>query len=186
MRRPSAGFTLLELMIVIVIMGTIMGIAIPQMNNLFEVNLKSSMRKLSGAILFCFNESVIKQTPIRLNFDMDTSEYWLSFLVTNGSTGEFVDLPTDMFNREQLPPGVFFKDVLTPHSFEKETEGEAFITFYPTGFAERGIIHVTTRDERVYTLVTKPMTGKTVIYDREVDFVDLGPAYGGGFSSAGQ
>jgi len=186
MVRQRAGFTLLEMMIVIVIMGTIMGIAIPQMNNLFEVHLKSAIRKLSGAVLFCFNESVIKQTPIRLNFDLDTSEYWLSYLVTSGSTGEFVALPTEMFNREQLPAGVFFKDVLTQHDIAKETEGEVFITFYPTGFAERGIIHVATHDERVYTLVTKPMTGKTVVYDREIDFVDLGPVYGGSFASPGR
>jgi len=185
MKSQRAGFTLLEVMIVIVIMGMIAGIAIPQMNNMFKVNLKSSLRKLSGAILFCFNQSVIKQSSLRLNFDLDTGEYWLTYLVVRGSTGEFMEVPNDIFNREKLPPGVFFKDVLTPHNIEKQTEGEEFISFFPTGFVERSVIHVTTQSGEIYTLVIKPLTGKTVIYDREVDFVDLAPQLGDGFSPTG-
>jgi general secretion pathway protein H len=180
MRKKHAGFTLLEIMVVIVIMGTIMGIAIPQMNNLFSVNLKSSIRKLSGAILFCFNESVIKQAPLRLNFNLDTGEYWLTFLAVRGSTGEFVVVPNDVFDHEQLPPGVFFKDIITPHNIEKQQEGEVFISFYPTGFTERAVIHMTTRRGEVFTLVVKPLTGKTVVYDREIDFIDVSPQFSGG------
>jgi len=172
-------------MIVIVIMGMIAGIAIPQMNNLFQVNLKSSLRKLSGAVLFSFNQAVIKQTPIRLNFDLLTGEYWLSYLVVNGQTGEFVAVPNDVFQGDQLPPGVSFKDILTPHSFEKKTTGEEYIMFYPTGFAERTVIHVGTERGEVYTMVIKPLTGKTIVYDREVDFMDLGPQYSGNNQDSG-
>jgi prepilin-type N-terminal cleavage/methylation domain-containing protein len=179
MRHRSAGFTLLEIMVVIIIIGTIMAIAIPRLNDMFEVNLKSTIRKLAGAIQFCFNESVIKQTPLRLNFDLATGEYWLSYLSVNGQTGEFVDMPNEMLDRQQLPSGVFIKDLITPHSQEKRTEGVDFISFFPTGFAEKAVLHLASRDGRVWTLVVKSMTGRLTVYDREIDFVDLGPQVGG-------
>lgn len=179
MRQRSAGFTLLEIMVVIIIIGTVMAIAIPKMNDLFEVNLKSTIRKLAGAIQFCFNESVIKQTPLRLNFDLVTGEYWLSYLAVNGQTGEFVDAPNEIIEHEQLPSGVFIKDMATPHSPEKRSEGVDFISFYPTGFAEKAVLHLASRDGRVFTLVVKSMTGRLTVYDREIDFVDLGPQVAG-------
>jgi prepilin-type N-terminal cleavage/methylation domain-containing protein len=179
MRQRSAGFTLLEIMVVIIIIGTIMAIAIPKMNDMFETNLKSTIRKLAGAVQFCFNESVIKQTPLRLNFDLVTGEYWLSYLSVNGQTGEFVDTPNEMFDHQKLPSGVFLKDMATPHSQEKRTEGTDFISFFPTGYAEKAVLHLSSRDGRVFTLVVKSMTGRLTVYDREIDFVDLGPQLGG-------
>jgi len=176
MRRR--GFTLLELMVVLVIIGTVMTIAIPRMSDMFEVTLKSAMRKLAGAVQFCFNESVIKQTPLRLNFDPLTGEYWLTYLATQGNTGEFVVAENDVFEHDQLPNGVFFIDIVTPHDIEKRVEGDdIYIGFYPTGFAERGVIHLGSQDGRQYTLLIKPLNGKVIVFEGYVDFADLSPQF---------
>jgi len=173
------GFTLLEMMVVMVIIGTIMAIAIPRINDAFEVNLKSAMRRLQGAITFAFNESVIKQTPLRLNFDLTTGEYWITYLMVQGSTGEFKQVDSEFTRRQRMPDGVFFTDVVTPHDQEKRQEGEdIFIGFYPTGFAERAVIHLASHDGREYTLLIKPLTGKVTIYDGYIDFVELSPQFG--------
>jgi hypothetical protein len=148
---------------------------------------------LGGAIQFCFNESVIRQTPMRLNFNFETNEYFLSYLNVSGSTGEFIEMPSDLVPRQQLPDGVFIKDVVTTHSLEKKTEGEEFINFYPTGYVEPAVIHIGARDGRIWTAQVKPLTGKINVFDREVDFVDLNPPTGtnrsssssGGLSSSG-
>ncbi len=183
------GFTLLEIMVVILIIGSVMAVAIPRVNDAFEVNLKSSMRRLQGAITFAFNESVIKQTPIRLNFDIPTGQYWITYLMVQGNTGEFQQVDSEFTQRQRLPEGVFFTDVVTPHDMDKRTEGEdIYIGFYPTGFVERAVIHLASRDGREYTLLIKPLTGKVTIYDNYVDFVDLSPQMGGSsspFSSSG-
>jgi general secretion pathway protein H len=185
MPRRAAGFTLLEVMVVLIIIATIMAIAIPRVNDLFEVNLKSSIRKLGGAIQFCFNESVIRQTPLRLNVNLDTGEYWLSYMTTQGSTGEFLEVPSDIVQRERLPEGIFFKSLTTPHNLEKRTEGEDFITFFPTGFVEATVLHLGARDGRAFTVLVKSLTGRIAVYDREIDFADLGPQVGGAGTTAG-
>ena len=153
----NRGFTLLEMMVVIIIIGTIAAIAVPRMNDIFEVNLKSSIRRMIGMIQFAFNESVIKQTPLRLNFSPETGEYWLSAMLSSGDTGQFVEYVTDVVKPQQLPEGVLINDVVTPHDSEKRTDGDdIFIGFFPTGFVERGVIHLSSRDGRQFTLVIEP------------------------------
>jgi len=173
MIKRTAGFTLLEILVVLIIIGTVVGIAIPRLNDVFEVDLKSTIRKFAGTAQFCFNESVIRQTPIRLNLSFDSQEYYLSYLATNGSTGEFVELPSTFVDHEQMPDGVFFLDVATPHNPDKTSVGEEFVIFYPTGYVEPAVVHISTRDGRVWTLLFKSMTGKVVVYDRQIDFMDL-------------
>jgi len=166
------GFTLLEMMVVVIIIGTVVAIAIPRMNDMFEVNLKSAMRRLIGTVQFAFNESVIKQTPLRLNFTPETGDYWLSAMLTSGDTGQFVDYPTDVVKPQQLPAGVYFTDIVTPHDSEKRTEGDdIFIGFFPTGFVEHAVIHLASDDGRQFSLVIAPLTGKVTVLDGYVDIV---------------
>lgn len=180
------GFTLLEMMVVIIIIGTVMAIAIPRMNDAFEVNLKSAIRRMGGAFQFSFNESVIKQTPLRLNFDFETGRYWLTALAVEGNTGQFVPIETDLLGESQLPSGVYFEDVVTPHDMEKRTEGEdIFIGFFPTGFVERAVIHLASEDGRQYTLLAHPLTGKVTVFDTYVDFAELSPELQTGTVNAG-
>ena len=168
----NRGFTLLEMMVVIIIIGTIAAIAVPRMNDIFEVNLKSSIRRMIGMIQFAFNESVIKQTPLRLNFSPETGEYWLSAMLSSGDTGQFVEYVTDVVKPQQLPEGVLINDVVTPHDSEKRTDGDdIFIGFFPTGFVERGVIHLSSRDGRQFTLVIEPLTGKVNVLDGYIDIV---------------
>jgi len=185
MRRAAAGFTILELMIVILIIGAITGIAIPRMSAVLATDLKAAARKLGGGIQFCFNEAVIKQASVRLMFDLERGEYWLTYLAVSGSTGEFVQVPNRIFKRQKLPAGIYFKNFTTPHNMETVFSGEEFITFYPTGYAEQAVIHLASDHGEVYTILVKPLTGKIVVYDREVEFNDLGPQLGGYSSSSG-
>jgi hypothetical protein len=165
MKKRSAGF----------IIGTVLGIAIPRIDQALEVDLKSSLRKFGGAVKYSFNEAVIRQTVLRLNVDLDTQEYYLSVLAVNNQTGEFVELPSEFVDHEKLPDGVFFKDIQTPHNPDKTTVGQEFIVAYPTGYVEPGVVHIASRDGRVFTLQVKPLTGKVIILDGDVDFANLAP-----------
>jgi general secretion pathway protein H len=179
-RNPAAvkegrGFTLLEVLVVLVLMGIVAGIAIPRFKNLFEVELKSSMRRLAGTIKFCFNDAIIKQATIRLNFDISSGTYTYSMLVTDPDSriGEFVDMPSPFTETEQLPQGVYFKDILTPRSIQKMEDGETYIMFYPTGYAEKAVIHLADAHGRVYTMLVRPLTGGVKIFEGYVDFAEF-------------
>ena len=175
MNKRAAGFTLLELMVVLIIIGTVLGVAIPRIDQALDVDLKSAMRKFGGAVKFTFNEAVIRQSMLRLNVDMDTEEYFLSVLAVNNQTGEFVEMPSEFVNHEKLPDGVFFRDIQTPHNPDKTSVGQEFIVAYPTGYVESGVVHIGSRDGRMFTLQVKPLTGKVIILDGDIDFANLSP-----------
>jgi len=172
--RLHGGFTLLELLVVLLVIGTVITIALPRFQDMFEVRLKSSMRYMIGTIKFCFNESIIRQTPLRLFFDLENGTYWIAVLKVTGDTGEFVLLPSDLATPRHIPDGVRIIDVVTAHDIEKRTEGEGiFIEFYPNGFVEKAVIHLGDYYNRQYTLLTKPLTGGVEIFDDYIDFVSL-------------
>jgi len=61
-RNPkSRGFTLIELMVVIVVLGVMMTLIIPQLGNIGDANLKRSTRHLTGMIRFLRDEAQAKK-----------------------------------------------------------------------------------------------------------------------------
>jgi prepilin-type N-terminal cleavage/methylation domain-containing protein len=171
-RSGTRGFTLLELMVVVVLIGTVASIALPKFKDLFEVNLKSSMRRMAGTVKFCFHEAIIKQATIRLTFDVLSGTYTPTVLATNSTnnTGEFVSATSQLAKPQTLPNGIFFQDIITPRSAQKTEDGQTFIMFYPTGYAEKAVIHLRDSYGRQYTLLVKPLTGGVRIFDGYVDF----------------
>ena len=79
MRRES-GFTLIEILVVIVLIGSFLLIAVPKFQDITDVNLKTSSRNLSGTIKYLYNEAVFKKNIYKLVFDLDNDEYWVEYL----------------------------------------------------------------------------------------------------------
>lgn len=185
--RPRCGFTLLEIMVVIIIIGAILTIAIPRFGDVFQANIKGAMRRFSGMVKFCFHESIIKQSILRLVISPETGEYWPTILITSGNVGEFVDLTGSSVvkKKARLPQGIRFADVMTPHNILKVDREEAFITFFPTGYAERAVIHLVDDAGRFYTLIIQPLTGDVQIEEGYLDLVQLKESQGP-FSGSGQ
>jgi len=167
--RGPGGFTLLELTIVILIMGVVISFALPRFGSLLDVQIKSGIRQLIGTIKFAYHEAAITQNHLRLNFDIEKGEYWITAYSTSG---EFVQEGSTVTDRSSLPDGIRFEDVVTAHA-GKVSEKEVFTYFYPNGFVEPTVIHLRGEDEDVkFTLRIKPLTGSVAIYDRYVDFVE--------------
>jgi general secretion pathway protein H len=166
--RNQKGFTLIELVVVIFLMGIFFLVAIPKFKDITEVNIKSASRRLTGTIRYLYNEAVFKKRIYKLVFDIDTGEYWVEAVEGN----EFV-APSDSFLlRERLPVGVSFKDITTERSLGKTEKGrEEFILFMPTGFVEPAVIHLEAENGIAYTLATKPYTGGTIVFDEYIDLL---------------
>ncbi len=161
------GFTILELLVVILIVGAFFFVAVPKFQDLTEVNLKSASRNLSATIKYLYNEAAFKKNIHRLVFDLEAGEYWVESLQDN----EYGVVPDS--KRHRLPNGVYFKDIVTERTLQRnplEDENE-FILFLPTGFVEPAVIHIYTDSDRHYTLATKPYTGGTKVYDEYVELL---------------
>jgi len=167
--RKQEGFTLLEILVVMLIIGALLFIAIPKFQDMTQVNIKSASRNLTATIKYLYNEAAFKKNIYRLTFDIENGEYWVESL--NGN--EFGLSEDSSQIRHRLPNGIYFKDIVTERTLDRnplEEENE-YILFLPTGFVEPAVIHIYTDDERYYTLATKPYTGGTKVYDEYVELL---------------
>lgn len=73
----------------------------------------------------------------------------------------------------QLPSGLRFRGVKTPHDEKMVTGDTAFIFFFPTGMVERSYIYIEQEGTtNVRTIVTQPFTGKAFIFNNYIDWED--------------
>lgn len=162
----SNGFTLIEIVVVVFIVGSLLYIATPKLLEKTDVNLKSASRTLSGTIKYFYNEAVFKKSIYRLNFDLDNNQYWPEVL--DGQ--QFVRRSGILFKPRQLPDGVHFEDMETVRTEGKVDSGrDVFLIFLPTGYVDPAVIHLRTGDTNYFTLSTNPYTGITKVYKEYVD-----------------
>ncbi len=167
----SRGFTLIELLLVILLVGSLLYISFPKFQDLTDVHLKSTSRKLSALIRYLYNESAFKKKIYKLVFDFETNEYWVEVLVGN----EYIVDRDPVLRKKKLPIGLYFKDVITERNDIKTlNEKEEYILFLPTGFVEPAVIYLGTDDGEFYTIATKPYTGGTKVFDEYVEIIKTG------------
>jgi prepilin-type N-terminal cleavage/methylation domain-containing protein len=75
--RSERGLTLVELSVVILLIGLVMGVAIPAAGNLTRANLKVAAQRLAGSMRFAYDLAARKNATFRLVFDIDNRAYWL-------------------------------------------------------------------------------------------------------------
>jgi len=164
-KRDREGFTLIELMVVIVVLGVMMTLIIPQLGNIGDANLKRSTRHLTGMISFLRDEAQAKKKVYRLRFDIQGGKYWAEeFTVLSSDTAEFKRLQTAMTNEGGLAGQTSFKDVQVGSHPD-----DPYMLFTPDGWVEPAFIHLRNGDDKLFTLIVKPLTGNTELREGEVE-----------------
>ncbi len=166
-RNPqSKGFTLLELMLVVFVLGIAALFVFPRLSSFGSGDLKWTSRHFAGLIQHVAQESSTTKQTYRLYFNLENGAYWVAALQENG---EFVETTDPMTARRVLPKEISFDDVVTPQQ-GKVSEGEAFMQFYPVG-VEKAWIHLKQGD-RKWTLAVNPLTGRVKVFNEYVDVDD--------------
>ena len=83
-QRPSQGFTLIEILVVVFIIGVIVGFAVLSTGNPHADNLKNEARRLHAVLELAAEEAVIFGTELGL--DLSRSEYQFLRLDADGWT----------------------------------------------------------------------------------------------------
>lgn len=172
--RSKRGFTLLEMLVVMLIIALIMGIALPRFGALLGSQIKSDARSLVGTIEFAFFLANSQKKPVRINYDIKSGKYWLDMLQIideEKNVGEFVNF-TD--KKKQLSSGVKFVDIFVAHS-GKVDEGVVFTLCTPQGYCEPTTIHLRDESGHDFTLRLKPLLGEVAVYKGYIDFVEFYP-----------
>ncbi len=151
------GFTLVELLVVILVLGVVLSFVIPKLGEIGEANLKRSARHLTGVIRFLKDDAQAKKAVYRLRFDIQGGHYWPEVLAQTGNnTMEFRRYHTVMAGEDSLSGSTTFKDVRVAGHPE-----DPYILFTPDGWVERAAIHLRDGSNKDFTLWVNSLTGNT-------------------------
>ena len=162
-REPAAGFTLLELVLVMVIICTVLAMAAPSLRGFFASRQTSdAAAKIVALAEFARSQAAAEGRTYHLNLDTENGKYWL----TAQEGGSFTMLSSEFGRTFLLPEG-------TSARWEAPAEAgsRGWIPFYPDGRTEAAAISLTGRQsENVRVVCLSPAEQFQVVV----------PAAGGG------
>lgn len=144
----NKGFTLIELIVVIFILGLALTLTFPRLQALYRGDVKRGALVLAATIQYLHEEAISKNRFYRLDLDLERGEYWASVI-----EGE---LKSAILKRNYLPSGVRFLEISTP-------DGQPTIPFSPQGWTGRAAIILEDEDGQRLVLETSPLTGRVKI-----------------------
>ena len=160
----AAGFTLLELVVVMLILVAMLGLVLPEASSVFVRNdLKTSSRRLAGAVAYARSQAMLERVEQELTLDLDTNVFWTN--PVKDSDKSDVDEPT---SKQTLEGEVRFLSVKKAKN-EQLNSGQVALRFQPKGLVEPAVIHLAGSGERVQTIFIKAFNGRCVIQDGYVE-----------------
>lgn len=165
---PPAGFTLIELSVVLFLIGLLFFTAMPKLDNfLFQADLKSAARSLKSAVHLVRARSISSHRPAALHFDLDKGRYWGTYLKDNDGQETHSQAPS-LLPPRSLPKGIKFLDAYNMNT-EKKTFGRLRSAFNSKGVIEETVLHLADGRDRILTVIINAYTGRFLLYNEYVD-----------------
>ncbi len=146
--RHGRGFTLLELLVVLVILTLVVAVAGPSLSRSSATELKASARNLAAGLRWTRSVAVTQNRPAALSLDVERRQF---------------QLPGETRIRE-LPSSIQIT-LFTARS-EVESEARGTIRFFPDGSSTGGRITLST-DRLAYLIDVAWLTGKVRLLDAD-------------------
>jgi prepilin-type N-terminal cleavage/methylation domain-containing protein len=150
--RADSGFTLIELIVVIIIMSVLLVFAMPRFAGfIFTDDMDTVIRALVLKAGSLKNRAVRDQKFYVLNIDLDNNRFW----ITDESMVDEETLQGAVKQSYTLPGDVRIMDVEFPGK-ERTMNGIAEIFFYKKGYSDQAVIHIEGDDERKMSVLIEP------------------------------
>ncbi len=158
-----AGYTLLELIVVIVLLGLIFGLTAPKfMQGLLTDSLNATSLRFIGLIQDLREQAIRGQEPYTLHIDIRANKVWA--FASSASEEEQEKARKRAY---QLPPDVEIQDIWSWTGGKHYDE--AIIRFSKKGYVEQSVIHLKSEDDREISLELYPFLGTIKIHDGYVE-----------------
>lgn len=154
----SAGFTLLEISLVLLIMAVVLMLTLPRLRDPGRAELLSQSKRLVNIFKLLRSEAVLNGYAYRLNYDLTAQRYWVT-ADQSADLGDFVRELGTLARGTQLKDPVGISDIVLPTLAGKIEQGQIYTVFYPDGSIDPTVIHLATPRE-AYTLWLNPMNGR--------------------------
>jgi general secretion pathway protein H len=179
-RNSRAGFTLIELILVLVIIGFLTSLVAPAITSRTGLRLKTTVKKVAAGLRFARSQAVVSGTNYRATLDLENGEITIESLAQEDpyQRGTWRADEEQDFNEEpsstqrppekkvfSLPPDVTIAQVVL--NGEEIYEGIAEIEFFPNGSCSGGDIFLMDTKERFYRISLEFLTGIVKIREGE-------------------
>lgn len=156
------GFTLVELVVVIVILALIGMISVPLLFNRLGTDERTSLRRIVGTVKELYNEATLTRDEHQLEFDLDRHTMKAYRMRTVAAD----QVEKEAFRREiALAPLTLQQiDVEGQGSFRS---GQVTVRIFPLGWMEQTRLYVRHADGNDMQLIFSPLTGTTRIEEAE-------------------
>lgn len=183
------GFTLLELILVLVIIGLLTSLVTPAITSLSGLKLKAATRRIAAGLRYARSQAVTTGSDYQVVFNLEKGEMTIECLEEEEETPYMADVALKvMQDREEegavdeeiIPPRIkrkktyrvpkeitLAKVVVEGVEITKDDEEETWIDFYPNGSCSGGEIFLMDEREREYRIVLNFLTGIVKITEEE-------------------
>jgi general secretion pathway protein H len=155
----NKGFTLVELVIVLILIGLSISLAAPSLGRFSKaVELKAGVKKVSAILRYYRSEAVQKGKIYQVIFDPGLREVRIQSVETLSKEGEAEKLE-GILQKEKyvIPQGIQMKEVKIP--FSQFPSDFPTIEFYPNGGSNGGSFLLDIQNHKGYWILVHFLTG---------------------------
>ena len=153
------GFTLLELILVMVILSTVLAMAAPSLRGFFASRqTHDTAAQILALTQLARSQAISEGIVYRLNFDTRQRTYWL----TAQQSGTFEKPKTGFGQIFTLP-----KDIVMELEGIEEDDAEMFLSFTPQGTVTAGTVRLIDRRGRALEVTCPTVTESFLIVELE-------------------
>ncbi|MBT1070723.1 pilus assembly FimT family protein [Pelotalea chapellei] len=154
------GFTLIEIVVVLAIVGMVMMLVIPRLPSTESENLKSSARGLAAALRYVQDRAATGQAGYFVRLEPGTDKVAILQTAADGAEKE----PDDpLLRKPPIREGIQVADVVVPR-LGTVTEEKVRIDVLSSGLREFVAIHLRSDSGNFWTVMAFP-NGKVKVYD---------------------
>lgn len=164
-RSGQAGFTLIEIAVVMAIIGMVMLLVVPRLPSSDQENLKISARTLASTLRYLHERAQTSGIRYYMTLVPGTDTAKISEI---GGDGDAKD-PTDpLLQKSTLKEGIIATDVRIPR-LGKITDGQLRIDVGVGGIRDFVTIHLRSADGKFWTVMAFPSGGKVKAFEGYIE-----------------